>query len=526
MSALRALCAASAALLLGATSVTTSQYDNARTGATLTETALTPRSVDAAHFGKLAALHVDGDVYAQPLVVANLSVGGAPRDVVFVATEHDSVYAFDAKATAGAPLWHAAFADERRGVTPIPFRELACPFIKPEVGITATPVIDLATQTLYALARTKEADGGSPPRYVQRLHALDLRTGAEKLGGPVVIRATADGSGVGSAGGKLAFDPLRENPRASLLLVNGTVFLTWASSCDVGPYHGWVVAYDARSLEQTAVFVTSPDADDAGIWQGDTGPAADAAGNVFLATGNGAFDVAGARGGRDYGDSILRLTSTERGIAVTDFFTPFDQQRLNAEDGDLGSGGPLLLPDQPGPHRHLLVLGGKGGMVYVVDRDHMGGFHAGSDSHAVQTLSTSKSVFGAPAYWNGHVFILWSDDVLKDFVLRDGRLSAQPVARAAERFTDPGATPTVSADGAKDGVVWVIESRAWRAADRPAVLRAYDAANVAHELYDSEQRSARDRAGTALRFTIPTVANGRVYVGVKGELDVYGLLAR
>ncbi len=523
MSALRSACAACAAvLLLGATSVTTSQYDNARTGATLTETELTPRSVDAARFGKLAALRVDGDVYAQPLVV-DVAIAGAARTVVFVATGHDSVYAFDASGTVPAPLWHTAFADEARGVTPVPSRDVACPFIKPEVGITPTPVIDPATQTLYVLARTKETDA-SGPRYVQRLHALDLRTGAEKLGGPVVVRATVDGTGAGASGRKLAFDPLRENPRAALLLVNGKVVLTWASSCDVPPYHGWVMAYDARTLEQSGVFVTSPDADDAGIWQGDAGPAADAAGNVFLATGNGRFDA--ASGGRDYGDSILRLTANERGIALHDYFTPFDQQRLNSEDGDLGSGGPLLLPDQPGPHPHLLVLGGKGGTVYVVDRDHLGGFHAGSDSHAVQTFAAASSVFGAAAYWHGHVFMLWSNDVLDDFALRDGRLSAKPVARAAKKFIDPGATPAISANGAKDAIVWVIQTRGWRDPDRPAVLRAYDASNVAHELYDSEQRSARDRAGTALRFTIPTVANGRVYVGAKGELDVYGLLPR
>ncbi|MDP9106173.1 MAG: hypothetical protein M3N49_09590 [Candidatus Eremiobacteraeota bacterium] len=320
-----------------------------------------------------------------------------------------------------------------------------------------TPVIDTASQTLFVLARTKET-GASGTRYVQRLHALDLRTGEEKLGGPVVIRATAAGSGAGASGGKLSFDPLRENPRAALLPVNGTLVLTWASSCDVPPYHGWIMTYDARSLKQTGVLVTSPDADDAGIWQGDTGPAADAAGNVFLATGNGTFDA--ASGGRDYGDSILRLPSSERGLALHDYFTPFDQQRLNAEDGDLDSGGPLLLPDQPGSHPHLLVLGGKGGKVYVVDRDRLGRFHAGSDGHAVQTFATAGSVFGAAACWNGHVFMLWSDDVLKDFALRNGRLSAQPVAHAAQRFTDPGATPTISANGAKDAIVWVIETRA------------------------------------------------------------------
>jgi hypothetical protein len=513
-----------AVALLGAASVTTSQYDNARTGAILSETTLTPRNVNAKQFGKLAVLPVDGDVYAQPLVAPGIDVPGkGVHSLLVVATEHDSVYAFDAAVGSKAPLWHRSLADEQRGAAPIPFRDLACPFIRPEVGITSTPVIDAASGTLYVLARTRESDGGAGPRYVQRLHALDLRSGAEKFGGPVVIRASVDGTGAGAQNGKIAFDPLHENPRAALLLVNGALYLTWASSCDVGPYHGWVMAYDARSLEQLAAFVTSPDADDAGVWQGDTGPAADASGDVFLATGNGAFGVT-ARGGRDYGDSILRLTRSGRSLAVRDYFTPFDQARLNAEDGDLGSGGPLLLPDQPGPHRRLLLLGGKGGTFYVVDRDDMGKFHAGSDAHAVQTMQTKGSVFGAAAYWNGHVFVLWSEDVLKDFALRNGRLSAQPVAQAAHQFTDPGATPTISANGSRDGIVWVIQSRAWRAPDRPAVLRAYGAANVAHELFDSEQRSERDRAGTALRFTIPTVADGRVFVGAKGEVDVYGLL--
>ncbi len=520
----RWLAFAAALLLLGTTPVTTAQYDNARTGATLTETVLAPHNVAVTSFGKLAALPVDGDVYAQPLVLPEVDVPGkGRRTVVFVATEHDSVYAFDASGASKAPLWQARFADSQRGVTAVPFREVACPFIKPEVGITSTPVIDAATGTLYVLARTKEASSGAAPRYAQRLHALDVRTGAEKLGGPVEIAASAGAGGAGSRGGKLAFDPLRENPRAALLLANGSLYLTWASSCDVGPYHGWVMAYDPRTLVQLAALVTSPDADDAGIWQSDTGPAADSAGNVFLSTGNGAFDAASA-GGRDYGDSVLRLALNGGALAIRDWFTPSDQAKLNAEDGDLGSGGPLLLPDQPGAHRHLLVLGGKGGGLYVVDRDTMGKYRPGNNPHAVQAFDTGKSIFGAAAYWNGHVYALWSDDVLKDFALRDGRLSAKPVAHAPTTFTDPGATPTVSANGERDGIVWVIETRAWRAADRPAVLRAYDAANVARELYDSEQRPERDRAGTALRFTVPTVADGRVYVGAKGELDVYGLL--
>ncbi len=498
--------------------VTTSQYDNARTGANLRETILTPLNVNVNQFGKLFSLRVDGDIYAQPLYLPQVEIPGKGKhNLVFVATEHDSLYAFDAGGQPSTPLWHVSFIDPGKHVDTVPSMDVHCPFITPEVGITSTPVIDPDTGTLYVLARTKEQR-----QYVQRLHALDVATGAEKFGGPVVIRASVQGRKYLVLHGQIDFDPLRENPRAALLLANGKVYLTWASSCDVGPYHGWIMAYDARTLAQLAVFNASPDDDQSGIWAGDVGPAADSEGNVFVATGNGKFDA--ASGGPDYGDSILKLGLTGSGLVVRDFFTPFNQEKLNDADNDLGSGGPLLLPDQPGPHPHLLILGGKGGTIYVIDRDLMGKFHEGSDSHAVQTLPAADSVFGAPAYWNQHVYFLVSNDVLKDYALKDGQLSRQPVAHGDTKFTDPGATPTVSANGSKNAIVWVIETKGWQSPDTRAVLRAYDAANVAHELYDSEQNSGRDRAGKTLRFTIPTVVDGRVYVDAKGELDVYGLL--
>jgi hypothetical protein len=284
------------------------------------------------------------------------------------------------------------------------------------------------------------------------------------------------------------------------------------------------MAYDAQTLAQTAVFNTSPDSEESGIWGGDTGPAADDQGNVFVSTGNGKFDAASANG-RDYGNSVLRLSLTRNSLAVRDFFTPFNQQKLNDGDYDLGSGGPVLLPDQPGTHQHVLVVAGKGGGIYVIDRDRMGKFREGDDSHAVQAIQTDDSAFGAPAYWNGHLFFLISDEPLKDFAVKDGKLSQQPVAQASLKFSDPGATPTVSANGSKNAIVWVIETKGWRSQDRQAVLHAYDGSNVAHELYNSEQESARDRAGAALRFTIPTVVDGRVYIGTKREVDVYGLLS-
>ncbi len=504
--------------------VLTSQYDNSRTGCNLNETLLAPQNVNPNQFGKLFSRRVDGAIYAQPLYIPRLEMPGKGRhNVVFVATEHDSVYAFDADGSPQEPLWKVSFLDADKGVTTVPARDVDCPFIRPEVGITSTPAIDLQSGTLYVLARTKEKTGMFSDRYVQRLHALAVTTGVERFGGPAEVRASIKARGAGSSNGQVEFDPLRENPRSSLLLANGHVYLTWASSCDIGPYHGWVMAYDAHTLTQIGAFNTSPDADDSGIWAGDTGPAADHNGSVFFATGNGKFDV--SSGGRDYGDSVLKLSLAGRQLLVQDYFTPFNQRELDQNDKDLGSGGPLLLPDQPGPHPHLLVVSGKGGTIYLLDRDRMGKYQSGSDSQIVQCLHGGPDEnFGAPAYWSGHVFFIFTSDVPKDFALVRGQLSLEPI-RGSRRFLDPGATPTVSANGSKNAIIWALTSRHWNEPDGPAaVLYAFDASNLAHELYSSEMNFSRDRAGVGLRFNIPTVVNGRVYVGAKGELDVYGLI--
>jgi len=489
--------------------VTTSQYDNARTGANTHETILTPANVNAGQFGKVFALPVDGDVYAQPLYVPKLEIPGKGiHDVLFVATERNSVYAFDAAGQSPQPLWHVNFLDSAKGIESLTAKDVSCPFINPVVGITSTPVIDTATGTIYVLARTKEHD-----RPVQRVHALDIRTGAEKFGGPIEISASVKHNGA-----DVSFDPLLENPRAALLLANGNVYLSWASSCDVGSYHGWMLAYDARTLRRKAVFNDSPDDEQSGIWAGDTGPAADSSGNIFVATGNGKFDA--STGGRDYGDSVLKLAGND--LAVRDYFTPFDQQKLSDSDSDLGSGGPLLLPDQPGAHRHEVLMAGKGSLLYVLDRDNLGQFNPRDDSRAVQTIQAANEAFGAPAYWNGHVYWQVSYDVLRDYALQNGRLAL--ARQGPDKFGDRGATPTISADGTRNGIAWAIETKNWRSVSNNAVLHAYDASNVARPLYNSNQNGSRDRAGTALRFTIPTVADGRVYVGTKNEVDVYGLL--
>jgi hypothetical protein len=282
------------------------------------------------------------------------------------------------------------------------------------------------------------------------------------------------------------------------------------------------MAYDTNSLAQVGVANVSPDAGESGIWQGDAGPAADAQGNVYLITGNGGFTV--AEGGRHYGDRVVKLGFTQKGLEIRDYFTPSNQAHLNATDGDFGSGAPILLPDQPGPHPHLLLAAGKAGLIYELDRDNLGQFNKQNDLKAVQVVKGGTDSFGAPAYWNGHVYYLLSGDVLSDYRLENGRLSNEPVAKSSVQFTDPGATPAVSANGAKNGIAWVVSQKTWNGPGRSAVLYAHDAENVAHVLYTSKQNYERDNAGLALRFAIPTVANGHVYLGTKKHLEVYGLL--
>jgi len=425
---------------------------------------------------------------------------------VIVATEHDSVYAFDAAGQPEAPLWKVSFVDAQKGVTTVPGREQGCTFIQPESGITSTPAIDLESGTIYVLARTKEDPGMfRNNRYVQKLHALALTTGAEKFGGPVEIKTPG-------------FNPLREFPRAALLLANGNVVIAWGSSCDVGPYHGWVMSYDARTLAQKAVFNTSPAGMESGIWQSDMGPAADEDGNIYVATGNGKFTA--ASGGQDYGDSLLKFDAS---LKLLDFFTPFNEHELNAEDADLGSGGPVVLPKQAGPHPRQVLIAGKGGELYSVDRDQMGKYRAGEDSHAVQRIHLRGGEYAAPAVWNGHVFVLSNKGVVTDYSLDNGRLALHK--EGVEHFHGSGSTPVVSSNGKRDGIVWLLESKAWNSPDRPAVLHAYDAADVSRTLYDSGAVPARDQAGNTLRFTLPTVADGRVYVPTVRNVYVYALLS-
>jgi len=499
--------------------VTTSQYDNFRTGATLNEKILTPQNVNAQHFGRLGSFKVDGPVYAQPLFLPNVEIPGKGKhDVLYVATEHDSVYAFDANQPGDPPLWKISFLDKSRGMTPLSEDQVACPFIRPEVGITSTPVIDLKSGTLYVLARTMIRHKVADDEYFQHLHSLAITTGVEKFGGPKLIAASVPGNGAGSHNGQVAFDSLRENPRAALTLANNTIYLAWASSCDVDPYHGWVMAYDAQTLAQKAVLNVNPNGTQAGIWLADTGPAVDAEGNLFVPTGNGTFDA--ASGGRDYGDSVLKLDGSS--LAIRDYFTPHDQDRISNADNDIGSSGPTLLPDQPGPHRHILLQPTKDSTIYVIDRDNMGKYNRAGDA-LIELIRTPGSCLGAMSYWNGHVFFAASNDNLRDYSLKNDQLELH--SSSTERFTDPGATPSVSADGKRNAIVWAVATKTWNGPDnKTAILYAFDATKLGVPLYTSEQNSARDRAGLATRFVIPIVVNGRLYFGTRTEVEVYGLL--
>ena len=489
----------------------TSQNDNLRTGANTRETILTPANVNARQFGKLFTLKTDGGIYAQPLYIPHLEIPGkGTHNVLVVATENDSVYAFDADNPSATPLWHADFL-KPGGLSPVDSRDVQCPFIQPGIGITPTPVIDPQSGTIYVLARTSEGGGLlSSPTYSQKLHALAATTGQEKFGGPIETKAPG-------------FDAIHELPRAGLLLTNGQVILTWASSCDVKPYHGWIMAYDAHTLKQTAAFNTSPDAGESGIWQADNAPAADAQGNIFVATGNGLFTA--ATNGRDYGDTLLKMGIDNGKLTVRDYFTPSNEARMNQSDQDLGSGGPILLPDQPGPHPHLVLIGGKNGYMFVLDRDRLGHLQTTAANPVLQVLHFAGGIYSAPAFWNGQLYVAATTDFLSDFPVTQGHVSDTPASKSTLRFGNPGATPAVSANGTKDGIVWFIQTKEWNDfSDRRAILRAFHATNLAHEIYNSEENSARDRPGPAMRFTIPTIANGRVYVPAKGEVDVYGLL--
>ena len=500
------------------TSVLTYQYDLARDGANKNESVLTPANVNANQFGKLFSYPVDGVLYGQPLYLPNVTIPQkGVHDVVYAATEHDSVYAFDAdnnSSANSAPLWQVNFLNPAAGVTTVPYQDTGCSQITPELGITSTPVIDPQSGTIYVVAMTKEVSG-SNTNYVQRLHALDVTTGAERPGSPVLVQASVPGMGEG--GSTIVFRAENYKQRAGLLLLNGTLYTAWASHCDIGEYHGWLIAYDAKTLNQTAVYNNTPNGNEASFWAGGAAPAVDSSGNIYLVGGNGTFDAMAK--GPDVGESYLKL-STNGGLALADFFTPYNYATLNPQDLDVGSAGVALLGDEAGSsqHPHLMAGAGKEGRIYLLDRDNLGKLNAGSDSQIVQSLAGAiGGLFGNPAYFNKTIYLCGSGDNLKAFPISSAHMATSPSSKSQESFGFPGCVPTISANGTANAVVWILESS--------GALHAYNASNLATELYNSNQNKSRDALGAAVKFSIPTVVNGKVYAGTQNALVVYGLLS-
>lgn len=503
-------------LLSGQVNVLTYQYDQTRAGANRNETLLAPANVNTTQFGKLFSRPVDGVIYGQPLVMTNLAIPGlGVHNVVYVATEHDSVYAFDADSNTGAnsaPLWKVSFLAP--GVTTVPNSDVGCDQITPEIGITSTPVIDPAAGTIYVVAMTKETTGTNVT-YVHRLHALDVTTGAERPNSPVVIQASVPGTADG--GQTVNFVAKNYKQRTGLVLLNGNIYTAWASHCDLGKYHGWLIAYNATTLAQTAVYNNTPNGDMASFWAGGAAPAVDAAGNMFLVGGNGTFDSNG--NGMDDGESYLKL-STTGGLKLVDYFTPYNYADLNNRDLDVGSTGVALLGDEAGSpqHPHLMTGAGKEGRLYLIDRDNMGKLNAGSDSQIVQSLPNSiNSIYGNPAYFNKTVYYCGVHDAIKAFSISNAVLPTYRTSEGPTLINFPGCVPSISANGTSNGIVWAL--------DPGGQLRAYDASNLATELYNSDQNKNRDALGGAVKFSVPTIANGKVHAGTQTALVTYGLLA-
>jgi hypothetical protein len=502
------------------TDVVTYHNDNARTGQNLSETILTPASVNSSTFGNRGVFPLDGKVDAQPLYVSALSMPGlGTHSVLYTVTEHDSVYALDA--VTGSVLWRTSTLGA--GETTSDTR--GCSQVTPEIGITSTPVIDRSrgpNGTIYVVAMSKTGS-----TYFQRLHALDLATGAEVFGGPKTIQASFPGNGAGSSGGSVVFDPKQYEERAALTMLNGRIIMAWTSHCDIDPYTGWIMAYDANTLAQSSVLNITPNGSRGGFWMAGAGPAVDPQGNLYLLDGNGTFDTtltgAGFPSQGNFGNAFLKI-ATSSGLAVADYFATFDTVAATNADRDLGSGGTLVLPDLidgAGQTRHLAVGAGKDGHIYVVDRDAMGKWNA-SSNQSYQDISGALggSVFSMPAYFNNTVYYGAAGGTLKAFAITNARLASSPSSVTARSFAYPGTTPGISASGNANGIVWAVEN------SNPAVLHAYDARDLTRELYNSNQAAAgRDQFGPGNKFITPTIVNGQVFVGTASGVAVFGLLA-
>lgn len=500
-------------------SVITYHNDNARTGQNVNETTLTTANVNASTFGMLFVVTVDGKVDAQPLYLPNLSTPSGKHNVLFVVTEHGSVYGFDADS--GTQLWQISTLPSGE----MPSDDHGCYQVTPEIGVTSTPVIDSnagAHGTIYVVGMSKDGSG----QYHQRLHALDVTTGAEEFGGPKEIHAPYPGTGDNSSGGKVIFDPGQQLERPGLLLLNGVVYTSWGSHCDVRPYTGWIIGYDENTLSQVSVLNVTPNGNEGSFWMSGGAPAGDPSGNIFALDANGTFDTTlnaqGFPSQGDFGNAFLKIATTNRQLTVADYFEVSNQSSENATDTDLGSGGALVLPDlkdSSGQTRHLAVGAGKDANIYIVDRDSMGKFNSNSNNIYQEIQGAlAGGVFSTPAFFNNSIYYGAVGDSIKAFSIVNAQLVTTPTSLTANAFPYPGATPSISANGSNNAILWAAEN------SNPAVLHAYDATNLAKELYNSNQApGGRDHFGAGNKFITPTVINGKVYVGTTTGVGVFGL---
>jgi hypothetical protein len=491
-----------------------------RQGMTSQETTLTTSNVNSTTFGKIAFDTVDGKVDAQPLYVNEQFIGGNLNNVLYVVTENDSIYAFDANS--GRQYWKSSALGQ--GETPSD--DHGCSQITPQIGITNTPVIDKSggpNGAIYFVAMTKDSSGN----YHQRLHALDLTTGAELFGGPTDIQATYPGTGDGSQNGMVIFAPGQFAERAGLLEYGITIYIAFTSHCDDRPYTGWLMAYNARTLAQTSVIDVTPNGNEGAIWMTGNGLASDSSGNIYFLDANGVFDTTlnsqGFPINGDYGNAFMKISNASGTLTVADYFNMHNTVQESDSDEDLGSGGCIVLPDlmdNNGQVHHLAVGAGKDTNIYIVNRDNMGKFNPNNDNAIYQEIDgvLPGGVWSSPAYFNNTVYYGDVGDNLKAFAISNAKLSTTPASQSPETFPYPGTTPTVSASGTSNGIVWAIANSS------PAVLYAYDATNLAHELYNSNQAGSRDQFGAGNKFITPMIANGKVFVGTQTGVAVFGLL--
>jgi hypothetical protein len=509
--------------------VVTYHYDNLRTGQNTSEMTLSPANVNQARFGKLGEFPVDGLVDAQPLLVSNLAISGkGNKNVIYVVTEHDSIYAFDAdsiNSSGGTVLWKVSALGSGETTVAVPSQVSGgCNQIAaPEIGITPTPVIDRSRNAIYVVAMSIDSQGN----YHQRLHALNLASGAELFGGPTNIQATFPGTGDNSSNGSVVFDPKQYKERSALLEVNGTIYTMWASHCDIRPYTGWVIAYSADTLQQTSVLNLTPNGSDGAIWMAGAGAGADANGDIYIIVANGDFTTtlnsSGFPSNGDCGNCFVKVSSTAP-LTLLDYFTPLNTVSESDGDQDFGSGGPLLLPDitdNSGNVHHLAVGSGKDTNIYVVNRDNMGKFNGNADNiYQLIQGQLSGGEYAKPSYFAGTntVYYCASNDAIKAFPISNALLATSPSSQSSHTYTYPGSAPTISASGTTNAILWAVENSS------PAVLHAYDATNLANEFYNSNQApNGRDQFSNN-KFITPMVANGKVYVGTSKSVAAFGLL--